>query len=198
MEDVITKKDGFIFEENDYSCAISYQSKNKEGLGHEYPVKLGKLTKRRSDPPQWYISVIGSEYHPRNKTQGSLIVQTKEQGADLLLYLKETLIVNPLSDKVVLYLTDQWGELRKELEEANGRFYSIQRKRRLLSDIANANGLSFEFDGDINKEAKDLLDFVEKDLDSIYEHFGKDWARSFRARVQSLVQCVNPLAATDV
>jgi membrane carboxypeptidase/penicillin-binding protein len=50
----------------------------------------------------------------------------------------------------------------------------------------------------VKKEVNDLLAFMTEHNDSFYEHQGKDFARSLRALVASVVKLVDPEAALEI
>jgi len=180
---------------------VHYFPEDENGKKAKDLVKLGEICQHNSSPGKWSISKIGrSNYGPDNlkieRYCGKF--DSKETAAFSVYVIHQTVAANPLSDKVRQYVDTRARYLREERTHLQGKFYDVQREMAELQAIAKQNGLDYDFGVDTRQEVADLLAFMNKHNDEIYAHFGKEFGRSFRGLVSSIVKLIDPEVALEI
>jgi hypothetical protein len=166
---------------------------------NEEAKEIGQISSYPSSADKFCISRVGPDrWNERwNSPRYSSKFADKETAAWALMIIYESIQANSLPSEVRSFLDRRGEHLRKEKENAIAQIYAIQREQAQLQHMANKHGLEFDFGVDIKKEVSDLKEFMERNNDTFYE-IGKDFARSLRAYVKSVVKLVDAEAAEDL
>lgn len=132
------------------------------------------------------------------KPNTSVVFETREQAAKALFVIRRSIEKNPLSDSMRYWFQCKSNELRDRRKELIGQIYGVQREMYALQKIAEENNLNYDFGVDVKQEVADLKEFMNEYDKSFYENQGKDFARSLKARVASVVRLIDPEIAGDI
>lgn len=198
-----TKQEIFTFVEvsNSYSkeweVGCNYDANDKQT---KEPINIGKICIYPSSKDKLSIVRVGPDRWTERWSTPKLGAKfaDKEAAAWALLVIYQSIQDNPLPSEVRSFLDRRGEHLRKEKDDTLGRIYAIQREQAELQHMANKHGLEFDFGVDMKKEVSDLKNFMAENNDALYEHLGKDFARSLRVYVKSVVKLVDAEAAEEI
>ena len=183
-------KYGFVFRQLDRT------SREEEWEVHNDDTILGAVYRRGE---RWGISSVGTRYDTKiDLARYSSCFPTKDDAAYAIFLITTTIDGNPLPSDFKDYLSERARMLREERKEYQGRLFALQREMAFLEASARKHGVEYDFGMDIKKEVQDLAKFLDENLESLYEHQGKDFARSLRAHVASVVKLIDPEVALDL
>jgi len=190
MNDFIIEKTEYT--NKDYSVSI----KDKES----HNCSLGIIKEHYKQKGKYYISKIGNDYNLTiNQLELPLpLFNSKEDAAKALYCVVEGINANPLGEEMRRFLRDHFQQMCEERQFYLKTFFELEHRRLMFAHFAKKYNLDFMCEADIKEEVKGLLDFMDKENDAMYEHLGKDFARSLRAYVASVVRLVDPIAAGKI
>lgn len=183
----------------------------------EYPQEIGTLQQYSSREerglPSWKIHSLGPSfscrfnveafnrcYYPdKDSDKGTLIYfNDKESAAAALYALWKTIQSNPCPPEILYYLQDEAESLHDKERELRTAFSTVRRKRRDLTALAKKHNVDLHFaPAETTESISELVDFFKEHLDDVYEHLGKEWARTFRALLGNVVEEIDPNASLD-
>lgn len=179
----------FKYTETDHGFLVEFE---KEQIGS---IRQSESSKK------WMIDKLGPQYDYNTNSdylQGCPFFATKDDAAWGLLNLWKTIEANPLGEDMRLYIEAECRRLSDDRKHLRNQFLDIDRKTRELANLATKYGIEFSHTSDLNKEVNDLVKFLDEHYNDIYEKFGKDWARTLRAYIASVVRHVDPAAAEKI
>lgn len=192
----------FLFKELEFDgLEVSYYHYDEKGKRAKEPTVIGviraydassegKICIVRIGPNRWTENWSTPRFGAR--------FPDKETAAWALMVIYESIQANPLPSEVRSFLQRRGEHLREEKEQNLTKMYAIQREQCELQHMANKHGLEFDFGVNLKKEVADLKNFMDKNNDALYEHLGKDFARSLRAYVKSVVKLVDVEIAEEL
>jgi len=207
MEKRVETSDGFTFVlKEDYghgeTWEVSYCPKEEqEAIRKGEDPRMRVLGNIQSYPSSnnWAIKSMGQGFHDHfNTKRYKAIFPTKESAAFAMYVIYKTVEANPLSEDVRIFLDTRARHLREERSKLDSKYFEVQREMAELQAIAKKNDIDFNFFVDVKQEVKDLNTFLDENMDALYEHMGKDFARSLRGNVRSIVKLIDPQTALDI
>ncbi len=172
----------------------------------DYPDKIGRVrlypSREEERKPSWGISHVGlrSEwvFDYESKVSQRPAFNTKEDAAAGLFMIWSAMEANPCPPDIARYLDGESRDLSRAEGALREQFYTLQHKRISLSALAKKHGLKvLNGKKDAGESIKALSTFLDEHIDTLYEVFGKDGARSLRALIANVVEEIDPQAALD-
>ena len=172
----------------------------------DYPCKIGRVRSYDSWEEQgkalWSISHIGcpSErfFDYESKVSQRPVFNTKEDAAAGLFMIWSAMEANQCPPDVARYLNEESIVLSRAEHALRREFHTLQHKRGLLTILAKTHGLKvLVAKEDSSESVRALSTFLDEHIDTLYEVFGKDGARSLRALIANVVEEIDPQAALD-
>lgn len=184
-------------QEYDVTAREDEKDKNSQTIGR---VRFSNYREEEGKPP-WVIAHVGRPHEwifdYESKSNQMAVFNTKKDAAAGLFMIWCAMEANPCPPDIARYLDEESTVLHKAEQALRDQFWTLQRKRRFLTALAKNHNLKVLMAKETTESVKALSDFLDEAMDSIYETFGKDWARSLRARVASVVEEIDPEAAMD-